>query len=415
MSYLEAKARYASYGVDTEKALETLKNKPVSIHCWQGDDVKGFDNPSGGATDGLAATGNYPGAARNFEELKADFLKACSLIPGKKRINLHACYAVFTGENPWVDRDKLEIKHFLPWVAFAKEHGFGVDFNPTLFAHPRMKNGLSLTSPDEATRRFWIEHCKASRRIAEAMGELLSDRVLCNVWIPDGYKDTPADRMGPRRRLKESLDEIFSEKLPHVIDSVESKFFAIGIESYTAGSNEFYTAYASSHPGVYNLLDAGHFHPSEYISDKISSMLLFFDYVPLHVTRGVNWDSDHVVAFDDETKEICKEIVRCGALDRVLVGLDFFDASINRVAAWVIGTRNFEKSLLFALLQPHEELRLLEEDANFTKRLMLQEELKSLPFDEVWREYCRREGVYEGREWFEEVERYEREVLSKRG
>ena len=389
MSYTEAQKLYTTYGIDTEEAISKLTDKEVSIHCWQGDDVAGFDNPDGGAGNGLAVTGNYPGRARSFEELKQDFLKAVSLIPGKKRINLHACYAVFTEENPWVDRDGLEYRHFEPWVEFAKENGFGIDFNPTVFSHPMVKDGLSLSSPDETVRRFWIDHCIASRRIAQQIGEQLADKVLNNVWIPDGYKDTPSDRLGPRKRLKDALDEIFAEECPNVIDCVESKFFAVGVESYTVGSNEFYTAYAASHDHVYNLMDAGHYHPSENISDKISAMLLYFDYVPLHVTRGVNWDSDHVVAFDDETKEICREIVRNDAMDRVLVGLDFFDASINRIAAWVIGGRNFQKAMLFALLQPDQELKAMQDTGDFTGRLMLQEEAKTLPFSDVWAEYCR--------------------------
>ena len=414
MSYTEAQKLYTTYGIDTEEAISKLTDKEVSIHCWQGDDVAGFDNPDGGAGNGLAVTGNYPGRARSFEELKQDFLKAVSLIPGKKRINLHACYAVFTEENPWVDRDGLEYRHFEPWVEFAKENGFGIDFNPTVFSHPMVKDGLSLSSPDETVRRFWIDHCIASRRIAQQIGEQLADKVLDNVWIPDGYKDTPSDRLGPRKRLKDALDEIFAEECPNVIDCVESKFFAVGVESYTVGSNEFYTAYAASHDHVYNLMDAGHYHPSENISDKISAMLLYFDYVPLHVTRGVNWDSDHVVAFDDETKEICREIVRNDAMDRVLVGLDFFDASINRIAAWVIGGRNFQKAMLFALLQPDQELKAMQDAGDFTGRLMLQEEAKTLPFSDVWAEYCRRQGVPTGREWFDTVKEYEQDVLSGR-
>ncbi len=414
MSYTEAQKLYTTYGIDTEEAISKLTDKEVSIHCWQGDDVAGFDNPDGGAGNGLAVTGNYPGRARSFEELKQDFLKAVSLIPGKKRINLHACYAVFTEENPWVDRDGLEYRHFEPWVEFAKENGFGIDFNPTVFSHPMVKDGLSLSSPDETVRRFWIDHCIASRRIAQQIGEQLADKVLNNVWIPDGYKDTPSDRLGPRKRLKDALDEIFAEECPNVIDCVESKFFAVGVESYTVGSNEFYTAYAASHDHVYNLMDAGHYHPSENISDKISAMLLYFDYVPLHVTRGVNWDSDHVVAFDDETKEICREIVRNDAMDRVLVGLDFFDASINRIAAWVIGGRNFQKAMLFALLQPDQELKAMQDTGDFTGRLMLQEEAKTLPFSDVWAEYCRRQGVPTGREWFDTVKEYGQNVLSGR-
>ena len=409
-----AKKIYAEYGIDVERALALAAQKPVSIHCWQGDDVTGFDHPQGGAGNGIQATGNYPGRARNFEELKSDFLKAAQLIPGKKRINLHACYAVFTGDHPWVDRNRLEYRHFAPWVDFARENGLGIDFNPTCFSHPMVKDGLTLSSPDENVRRFWIDHCRASRRIAQQIGEELGDPVMNNIWVPDGYKDTPSDRLGPRRRLKEALDEIFAESCPRVIDCVESKFFAVGVESYTVGSNEFYTAYAASHPGVYNLMDAGHYHPSEYISDKISAMLLYFQYVPLHVTRGVNWDSDHVVSFDDETREICKEIVRNDALDRVLVGLDFFDASINRVAAWVIGCRSFEKALLWALLQPDTELRAMQEAGDFTGRLMLQEEAKTLPFSDIWTEYCRRENVPAGREWYAIVKEYEKEVLSSR-
>ncbi len=414
MSYTEAKEIYKSYGIETEEVLDILANKAISINCWQGDDVVGFDNPEGGAGNGIATTGNYPGRARNFEELKSDFLKAISLIPGKKRINLHACYAVFTDENPWVDRDQLEYKHFAPWVQFAKENNLGIDFNPTIFSHKKVVNGMTLSSPHADIRQFWIDHCIASRRIAEEIGKQLNDKVLNNIWIPDGFKDTPADRLAPRLRLKDALDEIFKEPCPHVIDSVESKFFAIGVESYTTGSNEFYTAYAASHKGVYNLIDAGHYHPSEFISDKISAMLCYFDYLPLHVTRPVNWDSDHVVSFDDETKEICKEIVRNHALDKVLIGLDFFDASINRVAAWVIGTRNIEKCLLFALLQPNQELQQAEYDEDFTKRLMLMEEAKTLPFTDVWMEYCKRQNVPVGREWYEVVKQYEEDVTFRR-
>ena len=352
----QAREQYARFGVDVDAALRAAAGKAISIHCWQGDDVTGFDQPDGGAGGGIQTTGNYPGRARSFEELKADFLKAVSLIPGKKRINLHACYAVF-GEGEWVDRDKLTYAHFAPWVDFARENGLGIDFNPTAFSHPMVKEGMTLSSPDEAVRRFWIDHCKACRRIAERIGRELDDRVLNNVWIPDGLKDVPADRLGPRLRLREALDEIFAEPAPHVIDSVESKVFGIGLESYTVGSNEFYMAYAAAHPGVYNLLDSGHYHPTETISDKIPALLCFFDKIPLHVSRPVRWDSDHVVVFDDELREIMKEIVRNDALDKVLIGLDFFDASINRVAAWVIGTRNARKALLWALLQPNEKLR----------------------------------------------------------
>lgn len=409
-----AKRIYEKMGIDAEEAIRACSIKPVSIHCWQGDDVTGFDNERGGAGDGLAVTGSYIGRARNFDELKADFLKAVSLIPGKKRINLHACYAVFQ-EGEWADRDKIEYRHFAPWVEFARENGFGIDFNPTVFSHPMMKDGLSLSSPSENVRRFWIEHCKACRRIAQRIGEELQDTVLHNIWVPDGYKDTPTDRMGPRQRLKEALDEIFSDKYPNVIDSVESKVFAIGVESYTVGSSEFYISYAAARGGVYNLLDNGHYHPLEYVSDKISSLLLFFDKVPLHVTRGVRWDSDHVVLFDDELKEMMREIVRNDALDRVLIGLDFFDASINRVAAWVVGARSVQKALLYALLQPFDALRTMQDDGDFTGRMVLAEQAKLLPFEDVWCEYCARQGVAsDDSEWYSQVKEYEREVLVKR-
>ncbi len=411
--YESAKAIFAEKGVDTERALRLLEEKPISLHCWQGDDVTGFDNPRGGAGNGIQATGDYPGRARSFEELKADLDLAFSLIPGRMRLNLHACYAVFApGE--WVDRDKLEFRHFAPWVAYARERGLGLDFNPTVFSHPRMKDGLSLSSPDEATRRFWIDHCIVCRRIAQAMGEALGDRVLCNLWIPDGFKDIPADRLGPRLRLKAALDEIFAEKLPNVIDSVESKVFAIGVESYTVGSNEFYLSYAAGHGGVYPLLDNGHFHPTETVSDKIPALLPFFEYLPLHVTRGVRWDSDHVVLQEDELLEMMTEVVRCGALDRVLIGLDYFDASVNRIAAWVTGARSTRKALLRALLLPHEALAALQDRGDFSRKLVEMEELKSLPFADVWEEFCRRRGMAAGSEWYETAAEYERTVLSAR-
>ena len=408
-----ASARYAALGVDVEAALAAAADKAISIHCWQGDDVTGFDRPDGGAGDGIQTTGNYPGKARNFAELTADFKKAAGLIPGRKRINLHACYAVFA-DGEWVDRDKIEYRHFIPWVEYAKENGFGIDFNPTCFSHPMVTDGLTLSSPDEKVRRFWIDHCIACRRIANEIGAALNDKVLNNVWIPDGLKDVPADRMGPRMRLKEALDEIFAEKLPNVIDCVESKVFGIGLESYTVGSNEFYMSYASMHPGVYNLLDNGHYHPTEVVSDKIPSLLCFFDYIPLHVTRGVRWDSDHVVTFEDELKEIMKEIVRNDALEKVLIGLDFFDASINRVAAWIIGTRNAQKALLWALLQPNALLKKLQDEANFTEKLVMMEEAKTLPFSDIWEEYCRRQGVPADESWFAQIKEYEKEVLSAR-
>ena len=408
-----AKAIYAAMGVDVEAALAKAKDKAISIHCWQGDDVAGFDQKDGRAGDGIQTTGNYPGRARTFEELTADFKKAASLIPGKKRINLHASYAVFA-DGEWVDRDKIEYRHFEKWVEFARENGYGIDFNPTCFSHPMVTDGLTLSSPIESVRRFWIEHCKACRKISNEIGAQLGDKVLNNIWIPDGFKDVPADRMGPRMRLKASLDEIFAEKYDHVIDSVESKVFGIGLESCTVGSNEFYMSYAGTHPGVYNLLDNGHYHPTEVVSDKIPALLCFFDKIPLHVTRPVRWDSDHVVAFDDELKEIMKEIVRNDALDRVLIGLDFFDASINRVAAWVIGTRNAEKALLWALLQPNARLTELQDTAQFTEKFMLMEEAKTLPFSDIWAEYCRREGVPADASWFKEIQQYEKDVQLKR-
>lgn len=408
-----AKARYAQYGVDVESAIHAASGKPISIHCWQGDDVSGFDQKDGCAGGGIQTTGNYPGRARNFEELKADFLKAASLIPGSKRINLHASYAVFpNGE--WVDRDALEYRHFAPWVQFARENGFGIDFNPTCFSHPKVRDGLTLSSPDPETRRFWIDHCKACRRIANEIGRELGNDVLNNIWIPDGLKDVPADRLGPRMRLKAALDEIFAEKLPHVIDCVESKVFGIGLESYTVGSNEFYMGYAATHPGVYNLLDNGHYHPTEVVSDKIPALLCYFDRIPLHITRAVRWDSDHVVLFEDELREIMKEIVRNDALEKVLIGLDFFDASINRIAAWVIGTRNAQKALLWALLQPHARLKALQDEARFTEKMVLMEEFKTMPFGDIWEEYCRRQCVPTDAQWFDEVAEYEQKVLSQR-
>ena len=321
-----AKDAYAELGIDTEAVMAKLAEKPISVHCWQGDDVLGFDQ-EGGLSGGIQTTGNYPGRARTFEELTTDFEAAMALVPGAKRINLHASYAVFTDENPWVDRDALEYRHFEPWVAWAKAHGFGIDFNPTIFGHPMMNNELSLSSPDAATRDFWIRHCKACRKISQQIAEALDDETLCNIWIPDGLKDVPADRYGLRERLRDSLDAIYAERYDRVIDSCESKVFGIGLESMTVGSNEFYLAYAATHPGVYDLLDLGHFHPTENVADKLSALLLFFDKVPLHVTRPIRWDSDHVVLFDDPVKEMAMEVAHCpGAWEKVIIGLDFFDA-----------------------------------------------------------------------------------------
>ncbi|MBE6590733.1 MAG: L-rhamnose isomerase [Ruminococcaceae bacterium] len=409
--YLSAKEQFAAFGVDADKALEALKNIPISMHCWQGDDVKGFE----GATTlsgGIQTTGNYPGRARNFEELKADIRKAFSLIPGKHRINLHASYAV--SDTP-VERDALEPKHFAPWVEFAKELGVGLDFNPTFFSHPMADSGLTLSSPDDEIRNYWIRHGKACRRIAEYMGKELGTTCLCNLWIGDGLKDVPADRLGPRARLKASLDEIYSEKLDprYIVDSVESKVFGIGVEAYTVGSHEFYMNYAAKN-NILCLLDNGHYHPTEVVSDKIPSMLLFSDKVALHVTRGIRWDSDHVVVLDDELKEIAKEIVRCDATDRVLIGLDYFDASINRLCAWVVGMRNMQKALLGALLTPNAFLKNMQDEGRFSEKMAITEEIKTLPVGDVWKKFCLDNGVIADESWFKVVEEYENEVLLKR-
>lgn len=409
-----AKRRYASLGIDVDAALSALQRIPISIHCWQGDDVLGFDTDGASLSGGIQTTGSYPGRARTPEELMADFEKAISLIGGAKRINLHASYAIFeNGEH--ADRDALLPRHFAKWIDFAKKNNLGIDFNPTCFSHPMVRDGLTLSSPDEEVRAFWVRHCIACRRIAAAFAQALGTHCLCNLWIPDGFKDVPADRLTPRLRLKDSLDQIFAQRLPGVIDSVESKVFGIGLEAYTVGSAEFYLGYAASHPGVYDLLDNGHYHPTEMVSDKISAMLCHFDKVPLHVTRPVRWDSDHVVRLDDELREIAVEIVRNDATERTLIGLDFFDASINRVAAWVIGTRNVQKALLYALLMPHAKLRALQDQAAFTELMMLQEAIKVMPMGAVWDAFCRSEGVPADDEWFDTVMAYERDVLRKRG
>jgi L-rhamnose isomerase len=410
--FIYARQRYEALGIDVDAALSRLAAKPVSIHCWQGDDVTGFENSGAALTGGIQATGNYPGRARNFEELTADFDKACSLIPGKKRINLHASYALRNGDK--TDRDALQPKHFEAWADYARARGLGIDFNPTFFSHPMVQDGLTLSSPDETVRAFWVRHGIACRRIAAYLAKALGTPVLCNVWIPDGFKDIPADRLSPRLRLKRSLDEIFAEKLEGVIDAVESKVFGIGLEAYTVGSSEFYLSYAAGHPGVYNLLDNGHYHPTESVADKIPALLAFFDKVPLHVTRPVRWDSDHVVLFDDELREIAKEIVRNDALDRVLIGLDYFDAAINRVAAWVIGGRNMQKALLWALLLPHQKMKSLQDSARFTELMMLNEECKTLPFGDIWAHYCESQNVPADARWFEDIRQYETEALSKR-
>lgn len=409
--YEYAKELYANLGVNTEDALRQLSRVKISMHCWQGDDVGGFEN-SGSLSGGIAATGNYPGKARNFEELTSDIDMAMKMIPGTHKVNLHAIYAVT--DHP-VERDALQPEHFAAWVDFAKDRGLGLDFNPTLFSHPKAANSLTLSNPDESIRHFWVEHCKRCREITEYFGKELGQLSLDNIWIPDGYKDIPADRLGPRQRLKDSLDEIFSEKLDprYICDSVESKVFGIGLESYTVGSHEFYMNYAAKN-GVLCLLDNGHYHPTEVVSDKIPSMLLFSDKLALHVTRPVRWDSDHVVIFDDELKEIAKEIVRCNALDRVLIGLDYFDASINRVAAWIVGMRNMQKALLYALLTPHAALKKLQDSGDYTSLLAMQEELKTYPFADVWDHFCEMNNVPVRQNWLSDIRRYETDVLSKR-
>lgn len=409
--YEVAREAYKGMGVDTDGALEALKKIPVSMHCWQGDDVVGFDG-AGALSGGIQTTGNYPGKATTPEELMADIDKALSLIPGKHRINLHASYAIFE-DGQAVDRDKIEPKHFAKWVEFAKERGLGIDFNPTCFSHPKAENG-TLSSEIPEVRKFWIDHCKACLKISEYIATELGNPVTMNIWIPDGFKDIPADRTAPRARLKDSLDQIISIGYDRskVYVAVESKVFGIGMESYTVGSHEFYMNYAAKND-LLCLLDNGHYHPTEVVSDKIPSMLLFFDKVALHVTRSVRWDSDHVVLFDDETREIAKEIVRNGA-DRVLLALDFFDASINRISAWVVGMRNMQKALLFALLQPNKEMAKLQEERNFTKMMMVSEELKCYPFGDVWNYFCELNGVPAKEDWFEEVLAYEKDVLSKR-
>ncbi|QOV12894.1 L-rhamnose isomerase [Viridibacillus arvi] len=412
-SYALAKEAYGKWDVDTDAAVEILQTIPVSIHCWQGDDIGGFEVNKSELSGGIDVTGNYPGKARTPEELRADLEMAMSLIPGRHRVNLHALYAETNGQV--VDRDELEPMHFKNWVEWAKKQRIGLDFNPTLFSHPKAEDGLTLASPDATVREFWIEHCMKCRKIAEYFGKALGTPSLMNIWIPDGYKDIPADRLTPRKRLKESLDAIYAEEISekYLIDAVESKVFGIGSESYVVGSHEFYMGYALTNNKTY-LMDTGHYHPTETVSNKISSMLLFSDKLALHVSRPVRWDSDHVVILDDELKEIAIEIVRNDALDKVAIGLDFFDASINRVAAWTIGTRNMIKALLYALLMPHDLLKRYQEEGNYTARLALLEEFKTYPFGAVWDQYCVKMNVPVGEKWLAEVEKYEREELFKR-
>lgn len=411
--YESAKAKYAKLGVDTDKAIEAIKKVPVSLHCWQGDDVIGFDTV-GPLTGGIQTTGNYPGKATNPEQLMADLDEVFKMIPGAHKLNLHACYPIFD-EGEFVDRDKLQPKNFKKWVDWAKERNMGIDFNPTYFSHPMMKDGLSLSSPDEDVRKFWIEHGKRCIEISQYFAEETGVPCVMNIWIPDGMKDIPADRLGPRARFADSLDQILS--IPYdktkVYVALESKVFGIGLESYTVGSSEFTINYAAKH-GILSLMDNGHYHPTEVVSDKISSMLLFNEKIALHVTRAVRWDSDHVIRFDDETKEIAKEIVRNDALDRVFIATDYFDASINRIAAWTTGARNIQKALLYAAVLPNKMLKDLQDNNKMTQLLALQEELKTYPFGDIWDEYCASCGVPVGEDWIAEMEKYENEVTSKR-
>ena len=408
--YESAKEIYAAYGVDTEAALEKMNSIPLSIHCWQGDDVIGFDS-TGSLSGGIQTTGNYPGRARTPDELMADIDKAFSLIPGVKKLNLHACYAIFDGER--VDRDSIRPEHFKKWVDFAKERGIGLDFNPTYFSHPMVKDGLTLTSPDETVRKFWVEHGRRCIEISQYFAEETGVPCLMNIWIPDGFKDIPADRLSPRMRYKKSLDEILS--VPYdkskVYISVESKVFGIGLESYTVGSAEFTMAYTMKN-GLVPLMDNGHYHPTELVSDKISSLLCFNEKVGLHVTRGVRWDSDHVILLDDETKEIMREIVRNDALGRVFIATDYFDASINRISAWVTGTRNVRKALLSALLEPSAKKKALQESGDFTELMALGEEEKTLPFGDIWEEYLSRNSMKNS--YIADIKEYEEKVLVNR-
>jgi L-rhamnose isomerase len=405
--------RYESLGVDVEQALATLAKTPISIHCWQGDDVAGFERANGELGSGLAVTGNYPGKARSITELRADLEQALRLIPGSHRLNLHAIYGDFS--DGLVDRDAIELKHFQSWIDWCREQELGLDFNPSCFSHPKSADGFTLSHPNDGIRSFWIEHCKRARAIAAEMGKQLGTPAVTNIWIPDGYKDLPADRMAPRVRLRNSLDTILADKLDpaHNLDAVECKLFGIGSESYVVGSHEFYMGYAVQNQTLL-CLDAGHFHPTEGIADKISSILQFVPEILLHVSRGVRWDSDHVVILDDATKCIMAELVRCDALRRTHIGLDFFDASINRIAAWAIGTRSAQKALLLALLEPRQKLLEAELKGDYTTRLALLEEHKTMPFGVVWDAFCERNDTPGEGSWLKEVKQYEAEVLSKR-
>lgn len=409
--YSEAKEIYSKLGVDTDDAINKLSNVTVSVHCWQGDDVVGFDSKES-LSGGIQTTGNYPGKASTPDELMEDIKKAFSLIPGKKKLNLHASYAIIE-DNEQVGRDNIKPKHFKKWVDFAKELGVALDFNPTFFSHPMVKDNLTLSSPDESVRKYWVNHGIACLKISEYFAEQTGIPCVMNIWIPDGYKDIPADRMGPRERFKKSLDEILSTPYDKskVYVTLESKVFGIGLESYTVGSEEFCMSY-SDYKKITPLMDNGHYHPTEMVSDKISSLLLFNEKIALHITRPVRWDSDHVVLFDDETKEIAKEIVRNDALDRVFIATDYFDASINRISAWITGVRNVQKALLFALLQPIDKLQGLQNSSNFTELMVLQEELKTAPFGDVWNEYLSRQNIKA--DYLSAVKEYEEKVLVNR-
>ena len=411
--YAAAKEEYAKIGVDTDAAIAKLKTIPVSLHCWQGDDVIGFDH-DGPLTGGIQTTGNYPGKATTPEQLMADIDEVLKVTPGCKKLNLHASYAIFE-DGEFVDRDKIEPKHFKKWVEFAKERGMGLDFNPTFFSHPKMKDGLTLSSPDDEIRNFWIEHGKACIRISQYFADETGVPCVMNIWTGDGTKDVPADRLGPRQRYKDAIEQIIAE--PHdpnmVKPCVESKVFGIGVESYTVGSAEFALSFAATHEGCLPLMDNGHYHPTEVVSDKIPALLAFFPEIALHITRPVRWDSDHVVIYDDETREMAKEIVRCDALDRVDMALDYFDASINRISAWAVGFRSWQKALLNAMCMPHAQLKEEQDQANWTKVMVDQEKIKMMPFGDVWAEYCRQCGTDDDA-WFDEVLRYEWEDLSRR-
>jgi len=411
-AYELAKERYAAFGVDTEQALARLEKVSISLHCWQGDDVSGFENPGGELSGGIAATGNYPGKARTAEELRKDLDVVYSLLPGSHRLNLHAIYLEADTK---VERNKIEPRHFSAWKDWAKANQHGIDFNPTCFSHPKSADGFTLAHRDPGIRQFWVEHCIASRKIGEYFGKELGTPTVTNIWIPDGYKDSPADRQSPRRLLLASLDLIFTEKVDprYNLDAVEPKLFGLGSESYVVGSMEFYAAYSLTRK-ILLTLDSGHFHPTETISDKISSLLIYFDQLLLHVSRGVRWDSDHVVTFNDDLQTITQEIVRNDALERIHIGLDYFDASINRVAAWTIGARNTLRALLIALLEPQELLKQYEIEGDFSSRLALQEEFKSMPFSAVWDYYCMQQNVPLGMDFMKSIKDYETKELANR-